>query len=182
MVRWSGQYFDHTPFAVLSLIRSDTCSLSKRSASSLTVAVRRSASRLPAGSSPPLAAAMMVIARVRACSQVSTVLGPRLIRRERRPARYWTMYPLRPLGRTRTPKPGRLSSQMKCSAAWISAASITRLVSLGMRRGPVRMLALLRGIDRARPWKHCGSKRAKVAASVCAKHRGDRAPVSQLTH
>ena len=31
------------------------------------------------------------MARWRACSQVSTVLGPRLIRRERRPARYCTM-------------------------------------------------------------------------------------------
>ena len=31
-----------------------------------------------------------VVARLRACSQVRTVLGPRLIRRDRRPARYWT--------------------------------------------------------------------------------------------
>ena len=68
--------------------RSAMCSLSKRSASSLTVMACRSASRLAAGSSPFLAAAMIVIARLRACSQVSTVLGPRLMRRERRPARY----------------------------------------------------------------------------------------------
>jgi hypothetical protein len=33
-----------------------------------------------------------VMARVRACSQVRTVLGPRLIRRDRRPARYCTTY------------------------------------------------------------------------------------------
>ena len=50
----------------------------------------RPASRSAAGSAPLRAAATMVMARVRACSQVSTVLGPRLIRRERRPARYWT--------------------------------------------------------------------------------------------
>ena len=91
------------------------CSFSKRSASSLTVMARRSASRLAAGSSPFLVAAMIVIARVRACSQVSTVLGPRLMRRDRRPARYCTMYRLRPLGSTRSPKPGRSSSQMKYS-------------------------------------------------------------------
>ena len=112
------------------------CSLSKRSASSLTVMARRSASRLAAGSSPFLVAAMIVIARVRACSQVSTVLGPRLMRRDRRPARYCTMYLLRPLGSTRSPKPGSSSSQMKCSLLFISAASTTRLVSFGMSAIP----------------------------------------------
>ena len=55
------------------------CSLSKRSASSLTVMARRSVSRLAAGSSPFLVAAIIVIARLRACSQVRTELGPRLI-------------------------------------------------------------------------------------------------------
>ncbi len=91
------------------------CSLSKRSASSLIVLARRSPSRLAAGSSPFLVAAMIPIARVRACSQVSTELGPRPMRRERRPARYCTMYLLRPLASTRSPKPGRSSSQMTIS-------------------------------------------------------------------
>src|SRR5262249_39473862 len=73
--------------------------------------------RLAAGSSPFLVAAMIVIARLRACSQGRTVLGPRLMRRDRRPARYCIMYRLRPLGRTRRPKPGRSSSQRKYSPA-----------------------------------------------------------------
>ena len=54
-----------------------------------------------AGSSPFRVAARIPIAWLRACSQVRTVLGPRLMRRDRRPARYWTMYRLRPLGRGR---------------------------------------------------------------------------------
>ena len=105
--------------------------------------------RLAAGSSPFLTAAMIVIARVLACSQVSTELRPRLMRRDRRPDRYWTLYTLRPLGSMRSPNPGSSLSQMKYSAARISAASITRLVNFGMRRDPVATLDLLPGIGRA---------------------------------
>ena len=54
----------------------------------LTMMAFRPASRLIAGSSPFLQAARMAIAWLRACSQVRTVLGPRLMRRDRRPARY----------------------------------------------------------------------------------------------
>jgi hypothetical protein len=54
------------------------------------------------------------------------------MRRGRRPARYCTTKLLRPLGITRTPKPGMLSSQMKNSTNCGSVASMVRLVSLGM--------------------------------------------------
>ena len=69
-------------------------------------------------------------------SQVSTELGPRLMRRDRRPARYCTTYLLRPLGSTRSPKPGSSSSQMKCSLSLYCAASTTRLVSFVMSAIP----------------------------------------------
>ena len=36
--------------------------------------------------------------------------------------------------------------------------------------------------DRARVWKHCGSKRAQVAARTCEKQCGDRLAISQLSH
>lgn len=73
-----------------------------------------------------------LIATLPQVSQVSTLLGPRLIRRARRPARNCTTKLLRPLGITRSPKPGIPSSQRKNSVACGSVASIVRLVSLGM--------------------------------------------------
>ena len=82
--------FRRYSFPVLAFTRMAMCSLSNLSASSLTVIALRPASRSAAGSCPLRAAATMVMARMRACSQVRTVLGPRLIRRERRPARYCT--------------------------------------------------------------------------------------------
>lgn len=82
--------FRRYSFPVLAFTRMAMCSLSNLSANSLIVIALRPASRSAAGSCPLRAAATMVMARVRACSQVSTVLGPRLIRRDRRPARYCT--------------------------------------------------------------------------------------------
>jgi len=55
-----------------------------------TVTVVRFALRSAAGYSPLQAAAMISIARLRACAQVNTVAEPSVIRRERRPVRYCT--------------------------------------------------------------------------------------------
>ena len=76
--------------AVLFLSRRAMCSRSNRSESSLTVMAARSASRVAAGSPPLRTAVRMPIAFVLACSQENTALSPMLIRRDRRPARYWT--------------------------------------------------------------------------------------------
>ena len=98
--------------AVRGLSRSAMCCWSNRSTRSFSSSALRYASRSAAGSFPPRASARMARARLRACSVVRMVLGPSEIRRDRRPARYCTMYCRRPDGRTRRPRPGMSSSQM----------------------------------------------------------------------
>ena len=119
---------------VLDLTRIAMYSLSKCSDSSLTVVAFRSASRSAAGSSPLRAAAMMVIARLHVLCLFAgqDSAGAKAHPAGPAPARYWTTSPFRPLGRTRSPRPGMSSSQMKYSAALIRASSTMRLVSFGM--------------------------------------------------